>query len=290
MSTSSKEGGGSVKKRDTRPGARRVSSLSAEQLERKRANDREAQRTIRQRTKEHIEQLESQVSMLQNQVAEMQPRVDRFGELLQHNTALEDEVSRLKQQMATLMGRPVFAASGEQTGTFRGGWSVEERAGNTTPVVPSTSTMLSPHFSGSSHPSRAPSVVSVSAPNRSPHPQDWQSYNNTRSPSLADSCDPDFSARMDPNGIDEQMNQASRLVPSSLPAGGPQMNFGNSISALNTQQSETGFSQPSSHRSMPMSMAPLTSNPQSGPSFQDPLVQSTQKNSEYSYDPWVPPS
>ncbi|KAJ6031883.1 hypothetical protein N7540_002615 [Penicillium herquei] len=288
MSTSSKEGGGSAKKRDPRPGARRVSSLSAEQLERKRANDREAQRTIRQRTKEHIEQLESQVAMLQNQVAEMQPRVDRFGELLQHNAALEDEVSRLKQHIATLMGRPVFAASGEQTGAFRGGWSVEERSGNTTSSVPLTNTMLSPHFSGSSHPSRAPSVVSASAPNRSPHAQDWQSYNNTRSPSLADSSDPDFSARMDPYGLDGQMNQGSQLIPSSIPVGGPQISFGNSISALNSQSSETAFSQASTHQSIPMSMTPLTSTTQPGPSFQDPLVQNRQKDSEYSYPPWVP--
>ncbi|KAJ5725287.1 uncharacterized protein N7483_006644 [Penicillium malachiteum] len=288
MSTSSKEGGGSVKKRDPRPGARRVSSLSAEQLERKRANDREAQRTIRQRTKEHIEQLESQVAMLQNQLAEMQPRVDRFGELLQHNAALEDEVSRLKQQMTTLMGRPVFAATGEQTGAFSGGWSVEERSGNTASSVPSTNTMLSPHFSGSSHPSRAPSVVSASAPNRSPHVQDWQSYNNTRSPSLADSSDPDFSARMDPFGLDGQMSQKSRLVPSSLPVGGPQINLGNSISTLNSQSSETAFSQASTHRSIPMSMTPLASTAQSGPSFQDSLLQSTQKDSEYSYPSWVP--
>ena len=42
-----------------------MTTLSAAQLERKRANDREAQRAIRQRTKEHIEGLEKNVSDLQ---------------------------------------------------------------------------------------------------------------------------------------------------------------------------------------------------------------------------------
>lgn len=43
------------------PSKRSVSSLSAKQLERKRANDREAQRLIRQRTKDRIEWLETQI-------------------------------------------------------------------------------------------------------------------------------------------------------------------------------------------------------------------------------------
>jgi hypothetical protein len=43
---------------------RSVSSLSATQLERKRANDREAQRLIRQRTKDRIDSLEKQITEL----------------------------------------------------------------------------------------------------------------------------------------------------------------------------------------------------------------------------------
>ena len=49
------------------PPKRSVSSLSATQLERKRANDREAQRLIRQRTKDRIEGLEKQLSDLRNE-------------------------------------------------------------------------------------------------------------------------------------------------------------------------------------------------------------------------------
>ena len=56
--------GSSSKKRASRAGTRSVSTLSAAQLERKRANDREAQRAIRQRTKEHIEKLEKRIAEL----------------------------------------------------------------------------------------------------------------------------------------------------------------------------------------------------------------------------------
>ncbi|KAK3071003.1 hypothetical protein LTR53_009451 [Teratosphaeriaceae sp. CCFEE 6253] len=54
----------SGKKRASRAGTRSVTTLSTAQLERKRANDREAQRAIRQRTKDHIEGLELAVSEL----------------------------------------------------------------------------------------------------------------------------------------------------------------------------------------------------------------------------------
>ncbi|KAM0719772.1 hypothetical protein Q7P37_003905 [Cladosporium fusiforme] len=59
-----KKSGSSAKKRASRAGTRSVSTLSAAQLERKRANDREAQRAIRQRTKDHIDGLENTISEL----------------------------------------------------------------------------------------------------------------------------------------------------------------------------------------------------------------------------------
>lgn len=49
------------------PPKRSVSSLSATQLERKRANDREAQRLIRQRTKDRIDGLEQELSQLRSE-------------------------------------------------------------------------------------------------------------------------------------------------------------------------------------------------------------------------------
>ena len=83
------------RKRESRPRTRKVTSLTAEQLERKRANDREAQRTIRQRTKEHIEQLE-------RQVAELSVRGEQMDGLLQRNAVLEREISYLRQQLAAI--------------------------------------------------------------------------------------------------------------------------------------------------------------------------------------------
>ena len=57
-----------AKKRPSRAGTRSVTTLTAAQLERKRANDREAQRAIRQRTKDHIDTLERQVRDLTAQL------------------------------------------------------------------------------------------------------------------------------------------------------------------------------------------------------------------------------
>lgn len=85
------------KKRESRAGTRKVTSLSAEQLERKRANDREAQRTIRQRTKEHIENLE-------HQVAELTAKYQRYDDVVRQNTALQDEIKRLRHELAMMGG------------------------------------------------------------------------------------------------------------------------------------------------------------------------------------------
>lgn len=73
-----------------------MSTLSAAQLERKRANDREAQRAIRQRTKDHIDSLERTVSDLrhsneanENMVVMTQRR----------NRELEEEVGYLRSKL-----------------------------------------------------------------------------------------------------------------------------------------------------------------------------------------------
>ena len=66
--------------------------MSAAQLERKRANDREAQRTIRQRTREHIESLE-------RQVIELTAKGKQLDNALQENAALESQVAELRQQL-----------------------------------------------------------------------------------------------------------------------------------------------------------------------------------------------
>ena len=80
---------------DPRVGTRSVNTLSDAQLERKRANDREAQRIIRQRTREHIESLE-------RQVAELSEEKEQLSKAVQHNSDLEAQIAALQRQVADM--------------------------------------------------------------------------------------------------------------------------------------------------------------------------------------------
>lgn len=102
----SRKGISAGKKRESRIGSRKVTSLTAEQLERKRANDREAQRTIRQRTKEHIEHLE-------RRVAELSAKEEQFDNVLRRNTALETEIAHLRHQLAMSGSGTLYPAEGK---------------------------------------------------------------------------------------------------------------------------------------------------------------------------------
>ncbi|EXM14542.1 hypothetical protein V3481_012092 [Fusarium oxysporum f. sp. vasinfectum] len=82
---------------------RRVSTLTPEQLARKRANDREAQRAIRIRTKEYIERLERELAELKSN----QSRDQTIQDLLRRNTAIERELIRLKE----ITGAPAASLS-----------------------------------------------------------------------------------------------------------------------------------------------------------------------------------
>lgn len=310
------------KKRDSRSNIRRVSSLSAEQLERKRANDREAQRLIRQRTKEQIESLQQQVSILQAQVAEMRPRSEGYNELLQHNAALQDEVSRLRHQLASLMGRSRLPGSDEQVGPFRSGWHLDEGPGGTGSTTNTIASQFSGSFYSPSNIPRAPSAASTS--NRPSHSTDWQQYVHTRTPPLGAAADPEFAARMGPFGIEGQTPQDARLLASRPPAGSSQFGFGTASSHQQPSESslphsqlyargddlatasQTPFDQPAPHvlrsqRSMSRSIRSVdTSNtstpPLSAQSFQssassyhDPSAQSSQRDPSYPYT-WNPQS
>lgn len=86
----------SSKKRASRAGTRSVTSLSAAQLERKRANDREAQRAIRQRTKDHIDSLEKSINDLRlSQDADKRA----LAATQQRNRDLEEEVAYLRGRL-----------------------------------------------------------------------------------------------------------------------------------------------------------------------------------------------
>ena len=79
-----------------------MNTLSDAQLERKRANDREAQRAIRQRTKEQIENLQKRVAELsihEGACAELLATSKRNKELEEENLLLR---SKLGQAINTL--------------------------------------------------------------------------------------------------------------------------------------------------------------------------------------------
>jgi hypothetical protein len=90
----------------TRGGKRSVTHLSKAQLARKRANDREAQRNIRQRTKEHIENLERKVKELEETT-----RAGSLERVLARNRELEQEIEQLRAQLNAQPTSPVSAAN-----------------------------------------------------------------------------------------------------------------------------------------------------------------------------------
>ncbi|RKK64693.1 hypothetical protein BFJ69_g16610 [Fusarium oxysporum] len=83
-------------------GTRNVSTLTPSQLARKRAYDREAQRAIRTRTKEHIERLERELKEFKSKQSSDQT----IKGLLRRNKALKEELIRLKENM----GAPITSS------------------------------------------------------------------------------------------------------------------------------------------------------------------------------------
>ena len=79
--------------------------LSMDQRARKQAHDREAQRNMRQRTKEHVEFLEEYIKFLESGVEKMQEgmRSENIDSVLKKNQELEDENRMLIGQLALRM-------------------------------------------------------------------------------------------------------------------------------------------------------------------------------------------
>ncbi|KAL5365081.1 hypothetical protein BJX96DRAFT_6997 [Aspergillus floccosus] len=186
------------KKRESRAGTRKVTSLSAEQLERKRANDREAQRTIRQRTKEHIERLE-------HQVAELKAKGEQYDDVVRRNAVLENEIRALRHQLALLSGRPDYGQMAETTYSA-------------TPSGPILSSSQYPDPISMHPASRAPSALSTSS--QVSVTPDWAPYSSTRSSSLCDSSDADYSSRVEPYVFDGQIRTQN-----PIPLAAPQVGF-----------------------------------------------------------------
>ncbi|EGR47952.1 uncharacterized protein TRIREDRAFT_122293 [Trichoderma reesei QM6a] len=88
-----------TKKRKTGAGGRGVANLTPEQLAKKRANDREAQRAIRERTKNQIERLERRIQELEAQKPYQDLQV-----VVRAKEAIEAENVEIKRRLASIIG------------------------------------------------------------------------------------------------------------------------------------------------------------------------------------------
>jgi len=101
------------KKRVSRAGTRSVSTLSTAQLERKRANDRDAQRAIRQRTKDHIDGLERTIAELrmahENAEKMLVATQQQNRELVEENALLRAQVQERENAGSATHAQPALA-------------------------------------------------------------------------------------------------------------------------------------------------------------------------------------
>lgn len=90
--------------------SRGVANLTPEQLAKKRANDREAQRAIRERTKNQIENLEKQIHDLRSQ----QP-YQELQHVLRQKEMVEAENADIKKRLATVLSliQPIIGQHGQ---------------------------------------------------------------------------------------------------------------------------------------------------------------------------------
>ncbi|RYP40140.1 hypothetical protein DL767_001855 [Monosporascus sp. MG133] len=152
------------KKRKTASSARGVANLTPEQLAKKRANDREAQRAIRERTKNQIESLERRIRELTSQ----RP-YQELQAVIRAKEAVEAENADIKNRLASIMAliQPILpshqgAAGGESY----------------TPPVPAQSFVplhstpqAPPSISSANNASPAPSAASPASIGASVQPQ-----------------------------------------------------------------------------------------------------------------------
>lgn len=97
------------------PGSRGVANLTPEQLAKKRANDREAQRAIRERTKNTIETLERRIKELESQ----QPYQELQRVLQERDRALQ-ECEDLRRKLATVVNVAAGAQQQQQQPNLHG--------------------------------------------------------------------------------------------------------------------------------------------------------------------------
>ncbi|KAK7531161.1 hypothetical protein JOL62DRAFT_371939 [Phyllosticta paracitricarpa] len=183
-----------AKRRPSRAGTRSVSTLTAAQLERKRANDREAQRAIRQRTKDHIENLE-------RRVAELTARESASGkidEILSRNQDLEQENAILRQRL-----NHALAAMGQGGYTDNNG-------------LPSESSILA--SAGTHSPTNRIHIMNQSRPSSTPTARNVPSVTAANAPSIASQADQWHHAHANPHAHAGYSNAPTSTGADSAPA------------------------------------------------------------------------
>ncbi|CAJ2511535.1 Uu.00g071600.m01.CDS01 [Anthostomella pinea] len=157
-----------TKRRRTAPGSRGVANLTPEQLAKKRANDREAQRAIRERTKTQIETLEKRIHDLTSQ----QP-YQELQAVIRQKEAVEAENAEIKGRLASIISLIQPILSNQQ---------VEGAYASPVPtLVPFQSTVQPPPPSShSAHNASTP--VSVASP-VSAVDSSWHSQGHSAQPS-----------------------------------------------------------------------------------------------------------
>ncbi len=104
----------SRKRKATSAGSRGVATLTPDQLAKKRANDRDAQRAIRERTKQTIENLERRIQELTAQ----QP-YQELQAVIREKDAIQAENTEIRRRLSTVLTliQPIVGAQG-LTGTL----------------------------------------------------------------------------------------------------------------------------------------------------------------------------
>ncbi len=104
---------GNKRRISTATGSRGVTSLTPEQLTKKRANDREAQRAIRERTKNQIDTLERRVQELTSQ----QP-YQELQTVIRQKEAIQIENDEIRRRLSSALAvlEPILSSQGAAYG------------------------------------------------------------------------------------------------------------------------------------------------------------------------------
>ncbi|POS77780.1 BZIP transcription factor [Diaporthe helianthi] len=156
------------KRKSAAPGSRGVANLTPEQLAKKRANDREAQRAIRERTKMTIENLENRIRELTSQ----QP-YQELQAALRAKEAVEAENADIKRRLASVISmlQPLINSSqNEQQPVLPSPGQSYLNVSTTTDPAQTTG-----HHNNTSTPS------SAASPTQDPYTAQWNSGASTSS-------------------------------------------------------------------------------------------------------------